>query len=125
MPGPFAWWLANMDLMVLCHFISFMASGIVIFLRSVRGTSVIVALLSSSLFTALGVPTLSIDYSWHWTTLMLFSAALGFGSLTLALTAIKVSETLQRRAIEGAATWGEGRLPPVRSLPSTAPEERS
>ena len=111
--GPFQWWMANIDLMGLCHVVTIMASGIVIFSKSARGSSVVVALLTSVLFTSLGVPYFSINQSWQWTSLALLSAGIGFGCLTLAMTAMKVSEVIQSRLVTAAAQGPMGNLPPV------------
>lgn len=109
---PFTWWSANLGLMVFCHVIALIASGIVIFTNHARVSSVITALLSATLFTALGIPYMSIEHKWVWTSLLGLSAVFGFGSMSLAYTAIRISETLQRRAETAASKWsGTGDLP--------------
>lgn len=111
--GPFVWWAAHLDLMALCQVISFIASGIAIFLKNARGSSVAVAFLSSLLFTSLGIPFLSIQYAWQWPTLSVVSAGIGFGSLTLSYTAMRIAEILQKRAEKGAAVFGGDKAPPL------------
>lgn len=108
--GPFQWMQANVDLMVFCLVISFVAAGITIFLKTARGSSVVVALLSSFLFTSLGVPYMAIQHSLPWTHLSLLSAVIGFGALTLPLGAIRIAETLQKKGEDAAVKWGGSKL---------------
>lgn len=108
--GPLEWYRLNTDLMVFCLLISFVASGITIFLKNARGSSVAVSLLSSFLFVSLGIPSLAIRYKWYWTDLALCSAIIGFGSLTLAWTFIRIAGTLQRKAETGVGAWADGAI---------------
>lgn len=100
--GPLLWWRTNVDLMVFCMVIAFTASGIAIFLKNARGSSIAVALLSSFLFVSLGIPFLAIEYKWYWTSLAITSALIGFGSLTLAWSAMKLSTVIQNKFIDDA-----------------------
>ena len=134
--GPLVWWKANVDLMVFCLVIAFTASGIAIFLKNARGSSIAVALLSSFLFVSLGIPFLAIEYKWYWTSLAITSALIGFGSLTLAWTAMKVSTVIQNkfvddaghlvsRALRSDAASGTPPAPPSDAPPPTALPEKS
>lgn len=102
---PLAWYVANIDLMVLCWLVSAAAAGITIFLDKARGSSVVVAILAAFLFTSLGVPTLAIRYGWYWSDLAMVSAIIGFGALTLAFTARRISSALQERVIGRVEAW--------------------
>lgn len=101
--GPLAWYQMNTDVMVFCLVVSFISSGIAIFLKNARGSSVAVSLLSSLLFVSLGVPYMSINYHWAWTSLATFSMIAGFGSLTLAWTLLRIATMLQGKAETGLA----------------------
>ena len=111
--GPLVWWGSNLDLMAVCIGTALIASGIVIFIKAARASSVFVALLSSILFTMVGVPYFAIHQQWEWTTLSILSAGFGFGSMTLAYSAMRIAETLQNRAESAALRWSTDHgLPP-------------
>jgi hypothetical protein len=108
--GPFIWWGTNLDLMAVCQGTALIASGIVIFIKEARASSVVVALLTSILFTGVGVPYVAIHMQWEWTGLSMLSAGFGFGSMTLAYSAMRVAEVLQKRAESMAIKWGGDKL---------------